>query len=93
MSQSKRFTGYKAYKGYKEPTRKDLELLHSKLKDLVSEAKQVLQHKKGIHGYYITPFISDEIELAFNYLCEAEELFDKDFKAFYDSSDSSQMPY
>lgn len=80
MSQSKGFTGYKAYKGYKEPTKEDLELLHSKLKELLSEAKRVLQYKKGIHGYYITPFISDEIELAFNYLCEAEELFDKDFK-------------
>lgn len=84
MNQSEVFKGfkghYKAYKGYKEPTRKDLELLHSKLKDLVLEAKRVLQYKKGIHGYYITPFISDEIELAFNYLCEAEELFNKDFK-------------
>ena len=70
----------KAFKGYKEPDGEDLELLHSKLKDLVSEAKRVLQYKKGIHGYYITPFVSDEIELAFNYLCEAEELFDKDLE-------------
>lgn len=70
----------KAFKGYKEPTEEDLELLHSKLKDLVAEAKRILQYKKGIHGYHITPFISDEMELAFNCLCEAEELFDKDLK-------------
>lgn len=80
MSQSK------AFNGYKEPPREDLELLHSKLKELVSEAKRVLQHKKGIHEYYITPFISDEIELAFNCLCEAEELFDKDLKTSHNLS-------
>lgn len=84
MNQPEVFKGfkghYKAYKGYKEPTREDLELLRSKLKDLVSEAKRILQRKKGIHGYNITPFVSDEIELAFNCLCEAEELFDEALK-------------
>ena len=70
----------KAFKGYKEPAGEDLDLLYSKLKDLVTEAKRVLQFKKGIHGYHITPFVSEEIELAFNCLCEAEELFDKDIK-------------
>ena len=87
MNQPEEFKGYnktasqsKAFKGYKEPPREDLELLHSKLKDLVSESKRVLQYKKGIHGYYLTPFISSKIELAFNFMCEAEELFDKDFK-------------
>lgn len=68
----------KAFTGYKEPARKDLEELHSKLKELVAKATRILQRKKGIHGYHITPYVSEEIELAFNHLCEAEELFEKD---------------
>lgn len=68
----------KAFNGYKEPDIKDMEGLYSKLKELVEDAARILQRKKGSHGYCITPYVSDEIELAFNLLCEAEELFEKD---------------
>lgn len=67
-----------AFKGYKEPDAKDMEELYSGLRDLVADAARILQKKKGIHGYYITPYVSEEIEMAFNLLCEAEELFAKD---------------
>lgn len=66
------------FSGYKQPSENELDALHAKVKELVAESKKILQHKKGIHGYYITPYVSDEIELAFNNLCEAEELFNKD---------------
>lgn len=66
------------YDGYKPPSEADIERLRTKVKECVSEAKRILQLKKGIHGYFITPYVSDEIELAFNHMCEAEELFEKD---------------
>lgn len=68
----------KAFREYKEPDAKDMEELHSRLKELVADAARILQKKKGRHGYYITPYVSDEIEMAFNLLCEVEELFAKD---------------
>lgn len=68
----------KAFRGYKEPDAKDMEELYSRLKALVEDAARILQRKKDIHGYYITPYVSEEIEMAFNCLCEAEELFTKD---------------
>lgn len=68
----------KAFRGYKEPDVKDMEELYSRLKELVADAARILQRKKAIHGYNITPYVSEEIEAAFNCLCEAEELFAKD---------------
>lgn len=68
----------KAFRGYKEPDVKDMEELYSRLKELVADAARILQRKKGIHGYYITPYVSEDIEMAFNLLCKAEELFAKD---------------
>lgn len=68
------------YDGYKPPNEADMEMLHAKVKECVTEAKKILQQKKGVHGYYITPYVSEEIETAFNCLTEAEELFEKDAK-------------
>lgn len=68
----------KAFRGYKEPDVKDIEELYSRLKELVADAARILQRKKGIHGYWITPYVSEEIATAFNLLCDAEELFAKD---------------
>ena len=68
------------YDGYKPPSEADMEMLRAKVKECMTEAKRILQQKKGIHGYYITPYVSEEIETAFNCLSEAEELFEKDAK-------------
>lgn len=68
------------YDGYNPPSEADMEMLRAKVKECVTEAKRILQQKKGVHGYYITPYVSEEIEAAFNCLMEAEEFFERDSK-------------
>lgn len=68
------------YNGYSPPSEADMEMLRVKVKECVTEAKRILQRKKGFHGYYITPYVSEEIETAFNCLMEAEEFFERDAK-------------
>ena len=68
------------YDGYNPPSEADMEMLRTKVKECVTEAKRILQQKKAIHGYYITPYVSEEIETAFDCLMAAEELFEKDAK-------------
>lgn len=68
------------FDGYRPPSEADMEMLRAKVKECTTEARRILQLKKGIHGYYITPYVSEEIEKAFNCLEEAEELFEKDAK-------------